>query len=223
MIKILAIASDRTGVGYFRTLRPHQKLQELYPEDFHVDIMYNNEPMEVIELIKYNIIHFHKTIGNYDQMEELVAYLKKNNVIVIMDIDDYWSPDNKHPAYNIIKNNGLDKKIPANLKLADAVTTTTSVFADEIKRRNKNVYVIPNAIDAADPQYQPNPTKSEKLRIGWLGGSSHLHDLKLLDNMSNKLKSNGHIDKTQLVVCGFDLRGTITNIDHQTGKQTKMN
>ena len=44
MIKILAIASDRTGVGYFRTLRPHQRLQELYPEDFHVDIMYNNEP-----------------------------------------------------------------------------------------------------------------------------------------------------------------------------------
>jgi len=207
MIKILAIASDKTGVGYFRSLRPHQKLQELYPEDFHVDIAYNNEPMKVDELIKYDIIHFHKTIANYEQMAEITNHLRANGVITIMDLDDHWAPDTRHPAYHLIKSGDLDKKIPANLKLVDAVTTTTTIFADEIKKRNPNVYVIPNAIDKDDTQYQPNPVESNKLRVGWLGGSSHKHDIKLLDGMSNKLSASGVISNIQFVVCGFDLRG----------------
>ena len=40
-IKVLVLPSDRTGVGKFRSLDPHVFLQSLYPEDFHIDIMYD--------------------------------------------------------------------------------------------------------------------------------------------------------------------------------------
>jgi glycosyltransferase involved in cell wall biosynthesis len=113
----------------------------------------------------------------------------------------------------------MHQKIVANLKAADYVTTTTELFANEIRKLNKNVIVLPNAIDPNEPQFKEPTPPSEKIRVGWLGGSSHLHDLKLLDGMVNKL---GPIqDKLQYYVCGFDIRGTVTEINKQTGEQTQ--
>jgi glycosyltransferase involved in cell wall biosynthesis len=141
---------------------------------------------------------------------------------MIFDVDDYWSPDMKHPAYHLIKESKLGNKIVNNLKKADYVTTTTEVFAQEIKKYNKNVVVLPNAIDINEPQYVPNPTDSDKLRFGWLGGSSHKYDIKLLDGMVNKLKSDCG-DKLKMVLCGFDTRGRVTNINPETGEKTQRN
>ena len=39
-IKVLVVPSDRTGVGKFRSVDPHVFLQNLYGDDFHVDIDY---------------------------------------------------------------------------------------------------------------------------------------------------------------------------------------
>ena len=39
-IKVLVLASDRTGVGKFRSIDPHIMLQNNYPDEFHVDIDY---------------------------------------------------------------------------------------------------------------------------------------------------------------------------------------
>ena len=39
-INVLVLPSDKTGVGKFRSVDPHVKLQNLYPEDFQVDIDY---------------------------------------------------------------------------------------------------------------------------------------------------------------------------------------
>ena len=117
----------------------------------------------------------------------------------------------------------MDIKIKNNIKLARNVITTTNLFTDLIKKTNPNanVFILPNAIDPTESQYTPNPEPSERLRIGWLGGSSHLRDLEILKGVASKLKYEGLIDKVQFVICGFDLRGTMTMIDQQTGKQTQ--
>ena len=140
-------------------------------------------------------------------------------IIVIGDIDDYWMPTKEHPIYNLIIENQLNKKIMANLKASSYVTTTTEIFANEIRKINKNVIVFPNAIDPKEPQFNEPTLPSDKIRVGWLGGSSHLHDLKLLDGMVNKLLPIQ--DKLQYYVCGFDTRGTVTMIDKNTGQQTQ--
>jgi len=141
-----------------------------------------------------------------------------------MDLDDYWSPGPHHPAYHLIKNSGLDKKILENLRTAKNITTTTDLFAKEISRVNKNVYVLPNAIDPKEKQFTPNLEKSNgRLRVGWLGGSSHLHDLEILRGVVSKLKADGLMDKVQFVLCGFDLRGTHTEIDPVTKEQRVRN
>ena len=95
--------------------------------------------------------------------------------------------------------------------------TTTEIFAQEIKKINKNVFVLPNAINPNEPQFKHKTEPSDKLRFGWLGGSSHLHDLKILDNCFSKLGTLK--EQYELYLCGFDVRGTVTEIDQQTKKQ----
>jgi glycosyltransferase involved in cell wall biosynthesis len=220
-IKILVVPSDRTGVSYYRSTKPHIHLEKMFPDDFHVDIDYEPKLNDDEWLKQYDVIHYHRTLGSYEQMEILLRHLDNLGIKTVMDLDDYWAPDNKHPAYHIIKRNNLDVKIKNNLKLARNITTTTPIFKSEIKKLNRNVHVLPNAIDPTEKQYRINPTTSNKIRIGWLGGSSHLYDLKLLEGMVSKLKSDGLLDKIQFVVCGFDIRGKVTQINKETGEQTQ--
>ena len=217
-INVLVLPSDKTGVGKFRSVDPHVFLQNKYPDDFHVDIDYNPLITDENYWKKYQIIHIHRNIGqNYENTPKLLEWLNSQGIITIVDIDDYWSPTKEHPIYEIIKLHKLGEKIVANLKAAKYVTTTTPIYADEIRQHNKNVIVFPNAIDPKEPQFNEPTIHSDRLRVGWLGGSSHLHDLMLLESSMSKLTS--YRDKLQFVLCGFDTRGTITEINQQTGEQ----
>jgi len=210
-IKVLVVPSDRTGVSYFRSTRPHLQLEKLYPNEFHIDIDYDPKLNDDKWLTQYDIIHYHRTLGDYNGMELLIKKLKNLGIVSIMDIDDYWSPGIHHPAYHTIKKEGLDKKILNNIKISENITTTTNIYKKYIEKINKNVFVLPNAIDPTDKQFISNKTKSNRIRIGWLGGSAHIHDLKLLEGVVTKLKSSNLLDKVQFVICGFDTRGKITN------------
>ena len=218
-IKVLVVPSDRTGVSYYRSTNPHITLEKCYPNEFHVDIEYEPKLNDDEWLKQYDIIHYHRTLGDYSIMDPLIKHLKDLGIVTIMDIDDYWSPGSHHPAHLLIKNAQLDKKIEDNLRIAENITTTTSVFAKEIQKFNKNVFVLPNAIDPEEEQFTPNLEPSSKIRIGWLGGSSHLKDLEILNGVVNRVKSDGLLDKVQFVLCGFDLRGTHTDIDPITKEQ----
>lgn len=232
-IKVLVLPSDRTGVSKFRSVEPHMKLQELYSDEFHVDIItagtidfdWNDDEF----LKNYNIIHFHRGLPvkkensvqqvYLEESFKILDKLKSLGIVTIMDLDDYWAPTKEHPAYFLITREQLDVKIKENLKRVDFVTTTTPLFAKEISKFNKNVIVLPNAIDPSEKQFTPKKEETDKkLRFGWLGGSSHFHDLKLMGpNVLQFLRE--YKDESQFVLCGFDIRGNITEIDRTTGQQ----
>ena len=218
-LKVLVVPSDRTGVSYFRSTNPHIALENNYPEEFSVDIDYEPQLNNDNWLKQYDIIHYHRTLGSYEQMPQLLQHLDNLGIITIMDLDDHWAPGPHHPAYHIIKSAGLDKKILDNIKCARNITTTTSLFAEEIAKYNKNVFVLPNAVEPTEKQFTPNLEKSDRIRIGWLGGSSHLKDLEILNGVVTKLRGDNLIDKVQFVLCGFDIRGTHTEIDQATNEQ----
>ena len=219
-IKVLVIPSDRTGVGKFRSVDPHIFLQKLYPNDFHVDIIYD-VPMTNMDFWKeYQIVAFHRSINpDFETSLSLIKKLNEMGIITIDDIDDYWLPTKEHPIHDVIRFNKIDEKITNNLRVAKYVTTTTTLFADEIMKLNKNVVIFPNAIDPNEPQFKEPTLESDRLRVGWLGGSSHLHDLQLLDQSFSKLSSLK--DKLQYVICGFDTRGSVTEINSETGEHKK--
>jgi glycosyltransferase involved in cell wall biosynthesis len=123
-------------------------------------------------------------------------------------------PGKEHPIHDVIKFNKINEKIVANLKVAKFVTTTTTLFAEEIKKINKNVFIFPNAINPNEAQFKEPTPESDRIRVGWLGGSSHLHDIELMTNGISSTH-NAFKDKVQFVLCGFDLRGTVTEINEK--------
>jgi glycosyltransferase involved in cell wall biosynthesis len=219
-IRILAIPSDKHGVGKFRMMDPFVFISDKHSEDIHVDISYNAEDRDDY-FLNYDIVVFHTFIHqtNHEHNIKRINWLKSKGIITVMDIDDLWFVDQRHPMYHVIKMNKVGEMKIDMLKAVDYVSTTTPIFAKTIKDKLKvsNVVVFPNAVNEDESQFQNKPIKSDKVRFGWLGGSSHLHDLEL---MSNGISStyNAFKDKVQFVLCGFDTRGSVTVID-QEGKQ----
>lgn len=202
MRKILTIIGGENAVGYFRFLMPVNYINNNM--DVHIEtavlnkIDYSNK-----DLYKYDVIHFHANALQYEPFRSSIIKLKAANVKLIMDCDDYWVLPKTSPYYGI---HSVDKYIHKYLPIVDAVTTTTRLFRDVLSDFNKNVYILPNCIDKSLKQYENKPTEHSRLRIGLVGGASHLNDLKLLDGIAKLLKKE-LVNDIQLVLCGFDTKG----------------
>ena len=56
-------------------------LQNLYPDDFHVDIDYEPKINDVNYWKQYQIVHAHRSIGqNYDIVPQLIKQLKLDEI-----------------------------------------------------------------------------------------------------------------------------------------------
>jgi glycosyltransferase involved in cell wall biosynthesis len=119
-------------------------------------------------------------------MPEL-ARLKKAGVKTIIDYDDYWVLPQDHILYPHYKKNGTTKILVDALREFDYVTTTTELLQKEIRKINPKCEVFENAINPVLEQFKPEPSKSDKVRFGWIGGHCHLPDIKLLEDTPERL------------------------------------
>lgn len=218
-INILVVPSDnKGGVGFYRSTQPHIQLQEQFPDDFFVTFDMNPNWHDLTSFKKYQIIHIHKGLfQNMDAFYKAIEFFKENNIVTILDIDDHWKLDYRHPQHTYFKQYKIDEMIKHNLKIFDYVTTTTDLFKQQILPFNKNVYVMPNAINPEDPRFQIKKDESERLRIGMVMGSTHEYDMALIGKITQEL-SKEELDKVQFVLCGYDLRGTVREINRETGQ-----
>lgn len=217
--RILVIPSDHSGVGLYRSISPHLYIAEHYKDDFDVDIIYlNNIPTEnTIDFLKqYDLVHIHKAL---DKKMTLMNMIKFLGIPVIVDVDDYFYLGNDHPMSITAKKEKWHEPIIAHLKAADYVSTTTDIYADVLRKYNKNVLVFPNAIDPNDEQYSPKKNPSDLMRVGIVCGSSHLHDIELMKGIAETAKPGNGV---QIVLCGFDTNGTRTTYMPDGTVQTRQ-
>ena len=211
-IKVLVVPDDMGGCRTWRMTWPHAKLDELYGDEFEVTINDHPSWRDLDYFSSFDILNFHK--GLFPDREgflDCLHYCRSHNIVTIMDIDDYWHLGAQHPqnTQNIALK--APKKTLENLRLVDYVTTTTEIFAKELRRYNKNVMVFPNAIDTEDPQWAPDYSKKDRIRFGFVMGSSHEKDMEQFMGTVSKLPKDV-IDKSQIVLCGYDLRGVVTTV-----------
>lgn len=218
-IKILVIPSDYSGCGSFRSVWPHQYIQEHYGDEFDIDIVYLKDiPKGDLPnfLSQYDIINYHKHLDKACKVIDMIKFLGIPSVI---DLDDNFSLSPDHPLYLTSKREGWAELITKHVQKSDYVTTTTPLFANILRKYNKNVFVLPNAIDANMKQFQQEKKPSERLRFGLICGSTHLKDIELMKGLSSLPQDI--MDKIQFVLCGWDKRGTINMYDARTGEVTK--
>ena len=214
-IKMLVIPSDRTGCGKFRSVDPHVYIQEHYGNEFDIDIAYSMPNGDLEAFMKqYDLIHIHKQLDKECKIMDMIKFL---GIPVIIDVDDHFILGNDHPMSLTAKKERWHEPIVNHLKKADYVTTTTPIFANVLKKYNKNVAVFPNAINPEEKQFDiPKNPSDGRLRVGIICGSSHLKDLELIDGIAKQINK----DKVQFVLCGFDTRGNRTIYNQETGEKT---
>jgi len=231
-IRILFYNLDGAGVNYFRTQTPAQELERNHSDEFYVEInpqLDFNDPAIVDYLKSFHIIHYHRQfLGDTAQMLKLAEELRKAGTTLIVDIDDYWKLHRLHPFYNMSKEKNLHTPIIENLKIADYVTTTTDLFASEIKkvRGDDKVEVFYNSVDPKwMKQFQNNwkPDPDGLVRITYMAGSSHMVDVQQLDGVVNVLQSNPQTKgKFKIQIAGWDTEGSTTDITFNQEFRTEL-
>lgn len=221
-IRILFYNLDGAGVNYFRTQTPAQELEKNHSNEFYIEInpqLDFNDPNIIDYLKSFHIIHYHRQfLGDTAQMLKLADELRKSGTILIVDIDDYWNLHKAHPYYNMSKERQLHIPIIENLKIADYVTTTTDLFASEIKKitGKNNVEVFYNSVDPTwMKQFQNNwrPDPDGLVRITYMAGSSHMIDVQQLNTVTNVLNADQQTKgKFKIIIAGWDAQGSTTEI-----------
>jgi glycosyltransferase involved in cell wall biosynthesis len=206
-IKLLVISNDMEGVGLYRLNAPYLSM-----DDPDIEIIFHSMNdftfrFDEETLKDFNVIVYHKGIPFRVQSDadNFPLIIKKYNIKLIYDIDDHWQLSPSHPNYAIWKKNNSMAATLEHIKNADYITTTTPFFAKDIMEYNKNVLIAENAVNTKEYQWIPKKIKSEKKRFIWGGGITHKVDLMLLKD-SFKLFSNDFLSKSQVYMCGFDLR-----------------
>lgn len=218
-IKVLVIPSDPFGVGHYRSIWPSQMIQKQHSEEFEIDIRLNVPVLEE-DIGKFDIVHFHRKINEPEKTVEWIEKFKKSGAIVVCDVDDFWTPFPGHPVREIVLMQGVHMQIIEAIQHSDYVTTTTELFASHIRKHNPNVKILVNGIDLTLPQWQDKTEPSDRVRVGWIGGSSHERDLDRIKGTFNLLFNDKEVkDKIQVVMCGFDTRGSVTEINPITKEE----
>jgi hypothetical protein len=181
-MKVAIVSKGEGGVDYHRLIKPFSLLE------------YDVTRCEGVsdEMLDYNfdVVVFSRILPIRNQ-KQFIKKLQNNGAYVICDVDDHWVLSSNHVTKKVgdtFRNYSIEA-----LMYADEVWTTHELLGKEVERLNANWYVIPNALDPNEPQWQP---KNEyKNRIGWAGGITHFHDLML---------TNGYWGDTVPVVAGFN-------------------
>ena len=181
------------GVSFHRLYTPYVKIQIDY--GITVDVSVDQNEWADLPFEKYDCVVFNRWLGKLQY--NILPILAKKKIPFICDNDDYWVLPRYNPAYQFYRaylKNGVKDAIA----YADAVTCTTPQLADKIREFNPNVFILPNAVDTIQRQW--TATAEHPPTIGWLGGISHLEDLKLL---SGQIKPICEKYGYRFLMCGF--------------------
>lgn len=220
-LKVLFFNKNRSGVNYYRTVSPAIHLDKHYNKVIDVTINSDFDPISddgVEYLKKFDIVHYHSFLTpSIPYMIKLTNDLKNSGVKLILDIDDYWEVDSKHPKYKTFKSQNLKEKILTSILTADYITTTTEILAKDIKKitQKENVVVLPNSIDIETmQQFKPNKIKDDVVRIMYLGSSIHEQDLEQLEGVVNMLNLDVETkNKFKFINVGWDMGGTFKDYE----------
>jgi len=175
-MKLLILTDGINGVVYHRLFTPHLRMQI----DGQADVSVCQSPEEwlTLDYTQFDVIIFSRWLGakHYDVLKKIAD----SGTPYVVDIDDYWVLPKYNPAYWAYRK-GIKQGVKDAINYADAVITTTPHLAKEIREINENVIIASNCLDYSHKQWEAEPLqRSEKIKVGWVGGVTHEEDLKLI-------------------------------------------
>jgi hypothetical protein len=178
-MRILAITSKQSGVGYHRIMMPLVNMKKDYC------LITDTLSEETFEG-NFDIVVMNRMLANI-KPEQMIEWRKKYGFKLIVDNDDHWQLD----PFHILYQNYILKKIPEQIvtwiQIADLCTCTHERLAEEIYKHNINVEILPNAIPYGEEQFVLEKKPSDIVRLFWSGSGTHGKDLEILRNPMKRI------------------------------------
>jgi len=182
-MRVYYVSSGNYGCYIVRCLLP--LIANGWDGDFTSIHPFNKTAENKAEAAKHaDIVVFHRPEDT--KKLELARHLKKLGKKIVMDNDDTYKDTGSVKLNTYFNKERVERGLEAVNKVVDAfiieadlVTTTTEYLADEYRKLNKNVAVLPNCVD---PFYFDEPLRNETdvVRIGITGSIGMSHDLDVL-------------------------------------------
>lgn len=193
MIRILAHYDEKTGSHYHRIHLPCENLLKI-SNDFTITCKKN---LVESDFANCDILYYNRFIKL--NMMSLNMLRNKYGFKIIIDMDDKIYIPKDHYMYDFYQRDKIPEQIIANLINADYIICSTEYLANDLKQYNKNILIIPNAIDFTTEQYQfKDKEESDKLRVVYPCSISHVHDVKLLEQSFKRIKSDSYTNNRSI-------------------------
>lgn len=191
-MKLLILTDGINGVVYHRLFTPHLRMQI----DGQADVSVCQSPEEwlTLDYKQFDLIIFSRWLGtkHYDVLKKIAD----SDTPYVVDIDDHWILPKYNPAYWAYRK-GIKQCVKDSINYADAVITTTPALAKEIRLINENVVIASNCLDYTHKQWEAEPMeRTDKVKVGWVGGVTHEEDLKLIADQIKGLD-------IEFYICGY--------------------
>lgn len=191
-MRILAITSKFSGVGYHRIMMPLVNMQKDY-------CLITDTINEVVFDNNYDIVIFNRFLAATDA-KLLVEMKIKYNFKLIVDNDDYWYLPPSHILAQRYRESNITDIIIEYMRVADLCTCTHERLAEEIYKYNPNVEILPNALPYGEEQFQDNKIESDMVRLFWSGSGTHVPDIDILRNPMKKINF-----PVRTIIAGYNL------------------
>jgi len=182
----VVIPKSFAGCGFYRLYQPHNHLAKNYNVNVTLGSGFQKTEISAFtdeELREFDIIIWHKTLFDLADIKRA----RDLGITTIADFDDHWVVNREHTLYKEYLKEGLPARLHKLLLAVDYVTCTTETLADEIYKHNKNVVVLPNAVDRGYEGWKNERIKEDKYTFGYLGGPCHTRDVALLRGVQESL------------------------------------
>lgn len=196
-MRIDYIVNQKAGCDYHRIVNPISYMPTGVDDTYRLLWMGVDEPKISCDILIYN---------KYIQTPvDILKQMQSNGLKIIVDIDDYWDLPIGHPNKQNWDNQETKELIEEHIKLADVVFCTSLELQKKVRNLNKNTVVIPNCFPFGADNYKPLPVPHEKITFMYMGGSTHLKDIKLLEGKFKRLGSDTWVrNNAEFILAGKD-------------------
>jgi hypothetical protein len=202
-MKILALVNPDSGVSYHRITMPIYCMMKDKPGDYVY--MTNHVTRQLMEQHAFDIVLLNRHV---DIPAPTMAYMRTEfGFKLVVDNDDYWKLDAHHVLYDLYNKQGVSQKIQDYIRIADICTCTHERLADEIRKINPNVAILPNALPYGHGQFSDAKIEHDKVRLFWAGSDTHAKDISLLRGPMQRIYSDIDLrNRTKVVMSGYSER-----------------
>lgn len=183
------------GVGWYRVINPLTKLGQKW-----IGKVTLGTPQQALDLKKKGDIWFWKPVDN-EGMNVIIDTAKEfTGAKMVLDLDDEPFEINEgHPAYGEIK--GKSERVKRMIEISDHLVVSSPVLKESLAKFKKPITVIPNAIDPALWNLKKKKHNDGKIRIGWIGSSSHIADIPVVESAIRRIIDK--YDNVEMYFYGF--------------------